>query len=51
MKNSGFSGERRGPRRGVPRPACVRSHGRLKKLEHAAALAGRAVAHMVVSES
>ena len=37
MKNSGFSGERRSPRRGVPRPACARSHGRLREVERAAA--------------
>ena len=49
MKNSGFSEERRGPRRGVPRPACARSHGRLREFERTAALAGRAAARVVVS--
>ena len=39
----------RGPRRGVPRPACARSHGRLRELERAAVLAGRAAARVVVS--
>ena len=33
----------------VPRPACAHSLGRLKKLERAAALAGRAAARVVVS--
>ena len=33
----------------MPRPACARSHWRLRELERAATLAGRAAAHMVVS--
>ena len=32
----------------MPRPACARSHGRLKELERAAALAGRAAARVLV---
>ena len=27
MRNSGFGGESRGPRRGAPRPVCARGHG------------------------
>ena len=33
----------------MPRPACAHSLGRLKKLERAAALAGRAAARVLVS--
>ena len=33
----------------MPRPACARSHGRLREFEHVAALAGRAAARVVVS--
>ena len=50
MKNSGFSGECRDPRRGVPRPACACSHGRLRKFRRAAALAELAAARVGVSE-
>ena len=49
MKNSGFSEERRGPRRGAPRLVCACSHGRLRRFMHATAPGGRAAARVGVS--